>query len=116
MMDRDMKRGMLNIVSRLIMVSGMKTANALLVLSAINGEKERNEEMKEASEAVDLIVKTIEKWNEGKSVETARLLEMQFSILRLMIGSGFDDLTAFARIEKEAKSFIAENEMKGESK
>lgn len=66
--------------------------------------------MKEASEAVDLIVKTIEKWNDAKSIELARNLEVQFSILRLIIGSNFNELNAFVRAEREAKNFIDESE------
>lgn len=114
MMDRDMKRGMLNLISRLIMVSGMKTANALLVFSAINGEKEM--ENREMNDAIDTIVKTCQKWDEGKSIELARTLQMQFSILRMFIGFGFDELNAFVRIEREAKEFIDETERKVEAK
>lgn len=73
--------------------------------------------MKEASEAVDLIVRTIEMWNEGKTIELARNLEVQFSILRVIIGSNFNELNAFVRIEREVKRFIDEREnQKGDMK
>ncbi len=59
-------------------------------------------------EAMDKVLKTIELWQENKDRDTALQLELQLSILKLLVGiNNFEELPAFARHLKEASEWLA---------
>ena len=72
-----------------------------------------NEELDKALASIE---KTIEAWDEKHTFEVASQLQMQLTMLKLLIGiDRFDELPAFARYLREATRFI-DNEDKQKEK
>lgn len=72
-----------------------------------------NEELDKALASIE---KTIEAWDEKHTREIASQLQMQLTMLKLLIGiDRFDELPAFARYLREATRFI-DNEDKQKEK
>lgn len=56
------------------------------------------------------VVDTIDRWDEEKTMKTATLLQMQLSILKLIIGiERFDELPCFVRILRDVTRYIDKN-------
>ena len=72
--------------------------------SQVPGGQVMNEEIEKALGSVQ---KTIEAWDESHTVEIASQLQMQLTMLKLLIGiDRFDELPAFVRYLREATRFI----------
>ena len=71
----------------------------------------------EIDKAICAVQKTIEAWDESHTVEIASQLQMQLTMLKLLIGiDRFDELPAFVRYLREATRFIDnEDKQKEES-
>lgn len=62
-------------------------------------------------ESMNKILKTIDRWEESKDRPTALQLQLQLSIMKLIIGNdNFDGLPAFSRILKDVTEWISRDD------
>jgi len=66
----------------------------------------------EIDEFMRKLLKEIDAFKQKPDEKTAFDIEVQLSILRVLIGDGFNDLKAFVRVEKEVSEFLDCNEKK----
>ena len=69
----------------------------------------------EIEKYMNLILASIEDWEEAKSLENAKKLNLQLTLLKLLVRPAeFDSLDAFSRYLAETSKAIADSEKKAE--